>query len=366
LNSSTDDFGLIFTEDKKQGYLTSDREGGTGSDDIYRFYNEGITLEGIVVDVDTDEPICDAEVVLAYLDEEQGTRVVECDGEFEFSVLPGRDYSLEGCAEGYNCKGVNTTTKGVEPGGKVFVKIPLKKFEPIRMEVLVVDKKTRNPIHLSKVAAFNKCDEVYTNKESNEAGMSYYDEVTIDCDYNVSANAEGYLPGDADVSVDGTQNPVKVLIELTRLKGPPGPSPSLVLRHIYYDFDQSYIRQEAEIDLNKVLSFMEVNPGAIVEIGSHTDARASFSYNEGLSDRRAKAAVNWLIERGISRERLVGVGYGELQLTNECADNVQCSEEQHQRNRRTEFRVLDIVKGIDEISLERFDMIIDPCHDCPF
>jgi len=360
LNSSADDFGLIFTRDKDQGYLTSNRDGGFGSDDIYRFFNEGITLEGIVVDIDTDKPICDADVVMAYLGEGVGERIVKCNGEFEFSVLPGRDYTLEGCAKDYNCQEVNTTTKGVKPGGTVFVKIPLKKPDPLRMEVLVVDKETRTPIHLSKVAAFNKCDQSYSNKESNEAGMSYYDKVTIGCDYHVSANAKGYLPNDADASVDGSENPVKVLIELDRIGS------SIVLKNIYYDFDQSYIREEAELDLNKILSFMEVNPNAIGEIGSHTDARASFAYNEALSERRANAAVQWLIQRGVSKNRLVAVGYGEMQTVNECTDNVQCTEEEHQRNRRTEFRVIDIVEGIDEKSLPRFDMLIDPCQDCPF
>lgn len=362
LNSSADDFGLVFTQDKSQGYLTSDREGGAGSDDIYRFYNEGITLEGIVVDADTDEPICDADVVLAYIGEVAGERTVKCNGEFEFSVLPGRDYQLEGCAELYECSEVSTTTKGVQPGGKVFVKIPLVKPDPIRMEVLVVDKNTKEPISGSVVDVFMKCDNSYLiqGNESDEAGMTYYEEVA-NCNYNMAANAEGYLPNDVDANVDGSVNPVTVVIELAPIGGDP-----IVLRHIYYDFDQSYIRDEAEIDLNKIYTFMDVNPGTIVEIGSHTDARASYSYNIALSDRRAKAAVEWLVERGISRDRLVAVGYGETQLTNECADNVQCSEDKHQRNRRTEFRVIDNVKGIDEKSLERFDMIIDPCLDCPF
>lgn len=369
LNSSEDDFGLIMNATRTQGYLTSDREGGTGSDDIYRFYDEGITLEGIVVDADTDEPICDAEVAMAYMDEVIGEHIGKCDGKFEFSVLPDRDYSLEGCAEIYGCNTVTTTTKGIKPGGKVFVKIPLKKPDPISLEVLVVDKVTKAPIEDAKVVAYNDCDKTYGDKQTDKVGMAIYKEVPKDCQFNVSANAVSYLPGDGDILVTGNPNPAKLTIELEKIvvATPDDPrGPSIVLRHIYYDFDQSYIRPEAEIDLNKVLDFMNINPGTIVEIGSHTDARATFGYNEALSERRAKAAVNWLVQRGIPRERLVAVGYGELQTLNGCMDNVPCTEDEHQRNRRTEFRVIDNVEGIDEKSLERFDMLIDPCIKCPF
>lgn len=361
LNSSEDDFGLIYNPEKTQGFLTSDREGGAGSDDIYRFYDEGITLEGIVVDVDTDLPICDASVAMTYLSDVVGEAIVKCDGKFEFSVLPGRDYSLEGCADLYECNTVKTTTKGIQPGGKVFVKIPLKLIPPLELQVQVIDKVTKQPIANSKVVAFNKCDETYANRDSDEEGMSYYEDIQQGCSFNVSANAVGYLPGDGDITVDGSVNPAKLVIELEKIS-----ETAIVLKHIYYDFDQSYIRPEAEIDLNKVLNFMNINPGTIVEIGSHTDARASFTYNEGLSERRAKSAVNWLVQRGIPRDRLVAVGYGELQVLNGCTDNVQCTEEEHQRNRRTEFRVIDNDTGIDQKSIERFDMLIDPCLKCPF
>jgi outer membrane protein OmpA-like peptidoglycan-associated protein len=361
INSSADDFGIVFNEEKTQGYFTSDRTGGSGSDDIYKFIDEGITLEGIIVDAKTDEPICAATSELVYLGEIIGDMIGECDGMFEYSVLPGRDYSIEGCAEGYECNTVQTTTKGVKPGGKVFVKIPLIKPDPLNMEVLVIDKITKQPIPGAKVVAFKKCDKSYDERIADAQGMSYYKDATVNCEYNVSANAESYMPADKDVVVDGSQNPVRVVIELEKI----GSSP-LVLKHIYYDFDQSYIREEAELDLNKVFNFMTINPGTIVEIGSHTDARASFKYNERLSERRAKAAVQWLIQRGISKDRLVAVGYGEYQVINQCKDNVPCEEVDHQMNRRTEFRVLDNVSGIDVKSIERNDMLVDPCLKCPF
>ncbi|MDW3191444.1 MAG: OmpA family protein [Cytophagales bacterium] len=88
-----------------------------------------------------------------------------------------------------------------------------------------------------------------------------------------------------------------------------------------------------------LLEFLNDNPDAIIEIGSHTDARGSSESNQALSERRAKSVVEYLISKGISKERLLAVGYGEERLLNECADGVKCSEDEHLANRRTEFKV---------------------------
>ncbi|MNR41311.1 Photosystem I chlorophyll a apoprotein [compost metagenome] len=79
-----------------------------------------------------------------------------------------------------------------------------------------------------------------------------------------------------------------------------------------------------------------------LDIRSFTDSRATFKYNETLSYKRAKSTINWLVEKGIDKERLTGKGYGETQLLNNCADGVKCTEEQHQINRRSEFIITDL------------------------
>ena len=106
---------------------------------------------------------------------------------------------------------------------------------------------------------------------------------------------------------------------------------------IYFDLDKSNIRPDAAIDIEKIIDVMKQYPSMIVDIRSHTDSRASKKYNEGLSDRRAKSTVQWLIKNGIAPNRLTGKGYGETQLLNKCADGIECSEEEHQQNRRSEF-----------------------------
>ena len=136
------------------------------------------------------------------------------------------------------------------------------------------------------------------------------------------------------------------------------------LKDIYYDFDKWYIRKESETELYKLLSFLIFNPDAIVEIASHTDARAPFDYNIKLSQRRAQSVVNWLADKGITRDRIQPKGYGETKLRNNCADDVKCSEDEHQRNRRTEFKVIGTKINIS--SDEKKNIKIDPCLKCPF
>jgi outer membrane protein OmpA-like peptidoglycan-associated protein len=111
---------------------------------------------------------------------------------------------------------------------------------------------------------------------------------------------------------------------------------------IYYDLDKSNIRPDAAAELDKIVQVLKDNPAISIELGSHTDARASASYNMKLSQRRAESAVKYIIEHGIETARIKAKGYGETQLINGCSDGVDCSEEAHQENRRTEFKITDL------------------------
>jgi peptidoglycan-associated lipoprotein len=111
---------------------------------------------------------------------------------------------------------------------------------------------------------------------------------------------------------------------------------SMVLNNIYYDLDKADIRPDAAIVLDSLVGLMNDNPEIYVELGSHTDARAEDVYNMNLSIRRARSAVQYMIKNGVSPERITAKGYGETQLI---VKNAQM-EEEHQKNRRTEFKVL--------------------------
>jgi outer membrane protein OmpA-like peptidoglycan-associated protein len=116
----------------------------------------------------------------------------------------------------------------------------------------------------------------------------------------------------------------------------------IVLENIYYDFDKWNIRPDAEAELDKLVQTLKRNNNLTIELSSHTDSRAGDQYNMVLSDKRAKAAVEYLINHGIDGKRLKWKGYGESRLVNHCKNDVFCTEEDHQKNRRTEFKSIKI------------------------
>jgi len=122
----------------------------------------------------------------------------------------------------------------------------------------------------------------------------------------------------------------------------------IVIENIYYDYDKWDIRPDAAVELDKIAQVFIDNPNLSFELGSHTDSRASDTYNLLLSDMRAKSAVDYLIQNGVPSERITARGYGERKLVNRCKDGVECSEEEHQANRRTEFKVVKVIPMMSE------------------
>ena len=116
------------------------------------------------------------------------------------------------------------------------------------------------------------------------------------------------------------------------------------IQNIYYDYDKWDIRADAAEQLDNVVTLMKDNPGISVELGSHTDSRGNDDYNQKLSQRRAAAAVAYIVSEGVDSTRISARGYGESQLVNRCRNGVECSEEAHQQNRRTELRITGIAE----------------------
>lgn len=156
--------------------------------------------------------------------------------------------------------------------------------------------------------------------------------------YQVKLEKPGYFTRVDDfVAPDNGQDMASVI--------EPGMQPfevgqGIELENIHYDFDQHYIRRDAALELDKLLKILQDNPTLVVELGSHTDARGDDTYNMQLSERRARAAVQYLVQRGIHHNRLTWRGYGETRLRNRCYNGTSCPDWEHEQNRRTEFTVL--------------------------
>ena len=266
INSKDDDFGIFFTEYPKAGFISSNREGGVGDDDIYFFEDKTPKpkIVNVLLNVFTKEAKADGtesvlpqtRVVLYGSDnKQQGGDFSNTNGRVRFTMTPDSDYTIIASKGGYFSKSIPYTTKG----------------------------KTPDPATLIQ-------------------------EVT-------------------NVTLDTTI----VLDQLILEK-------SIVLENIYYDLDKAEIRTDAAVELDKLVKILADNPSIRIELSSHTDSRSSDSYNQDLSQRRAQSAVDYIVSKGIAADRLVAKGYGESQLIIKDAQ----TEEEHQVNRRTEFKVIEI------------------------
>ena len=173
----------------------------------------------------------------------------------------------------------------------------------------------------------------------------------LDCNeqYIIRAKKEGYDP--KEEVIETPENPkaieMPITLDMPMNLSPTDPCPPddlgcrLTLQPIYFDFDKSNIRQDAEIELAKILAALNEYPLLKIHIESHTDSRGNDSYNLKLSERRAKSTLQWFFDKGISKDRLSAKGYGESQLINGCSNGVECTEEEHQLNRRSMFIIKD-------------------------
>lgn len=198
---------------------------------------------------------------------------------------------------------------------------------------------SKDPLRYITVVIKNNETEVFHEIKTNVDGKFYF-KADKNTTYNIYGKKGNYFSQTETVSsknVDRTNTlflNLQVCMEETTCGKP------INLKNIHYDLDKYFIREDAKAELNKMVQFMKDNPNAKVELASHTDSRASDDYNKTLSQNRANAAVDYLVSKGIDKSRLKAIGYGETQLLNKCSNDIDCTEQQHQINRRTEMKVI--------------------------
>ena len=260
MNSSSDDFAYYGLPNGMEGYISSNREGGMGSDDIYKFrFTPALDVEGYVVDGVNNKMLDSVQIKL--FDQVTNTLVAQ------------------------------TTTD--ENG---YYRFPVNRKTTYMIEAV---RKT----HPHKNIYFN------TAKTPNAQKMLRQDII------------------------------LQPVLDLKLLAG---------LNKIYFDFNKSDIRPDAARELDKVIKVMNYTyPDMIIKLEAHTDPVGSYEYNDNLSERRAKSTYEYLINNGISKDRIVSYkGYGKRMPINKCTSKQDCTPEELELNRRTEFPILQIKKGV--------------------
>lgn len=263
INSPQDDFAFYIDSDSRIGFFSSNRKGGKGDDDIYRF---------------------------------KEIRKLECLAELAGQVLE-----------------VNT----------------------------------QEPIVDALVEVFDKEDKLVAAIYTDVSGRYSVGKLSLDGEihYRIRAGKSEYSSDEKQVVlICGSKEDVKLSLEKQKAIPKVGDDLKdlLSIPMIYFDLDKWNIREDAAAELSKILHVLQEYPNMKIDIRSHTDSRQSHAYNFKLSENRANATRDWLISQGISSDRLTAKGLGEMQLLNRCADGVDCSEEEHQQNRRSEFIIISM------------------------
>ena len=264
LNSSGDDFG-VNPYNPTRGFFTSNRDGGSGDDDIYTFVNNDPNLKIVNYTL-------------------KGTTLTPKNNNMDLSILG------------------NSVVKLVDTSGQII-------------------------------------DETFTDENGIFAFTVYGDE-----NYVLIGEKENYFSTRGEFTTIGKELDKSTLKDfITNVEFEKNlildrivVNKSIVLDNIYYDLDKADIREDAALELDKLVVILRDNPNISIELSSHTDDRASVEYNQDLSQRRAESAVYYILSKGITENRIIAKGYGESQLIIANAK----SEEEHQINRRTEFKVI--------------------------
>ncbi|MEZ4961743.1 MAG: OmpA family protein [Saprospiraceae bacterium] len=388
INSSYDDFAFTSNPNGTAGYLTSNRPGGKGLDDLYSWKFTGlkpVIATICVVDKSTNERIGDADLTIEPIGENlsqnaafngpngytflqmQATTVMgkeylvlvpyqnsmtEASNKLgnscnvKYAVLPGTKYRVTASKNGYQ-----TSTKIVSAEEMTAQAEWLLAVEPNRGPIAingkVKDKNNGSPIPLADVKVKNSCNNQEIAYTANNSGDFTF-MMECGCDYEIVASKGEYhydVETLSSTNIPCEKNDVTVLLYLEREFVPSLPKANyevgkvIKLEDVYYDYNQFLIRSDAASELDKVVNLLKEYPSMEIELSSHTDARGSDSYNKWLSQKRAEKAVEYIISKGIARNRLRAAGYGETRLVNHCGNNVECDEYEHQQNRRTEIKV---------------------------
>lgn len=286
INTPDDDFGMVLRDNA--GFLSSNREGGRGNDDLYMVTIYAYDINARLVDAETGVELSGE--LNATEDSKSEALATSTNGKVSFNIVRGRNLNFSGSSEGYESNAIDFKTATIPLDAKSFtVDVPLSKLALFAEIIKVI-----NPGRLELISndeTLREFDGSFADLEADLKGKNY---------------------------------------KITKIHE---------VEAIYYDFDKSNIREDAALNLDKLVALMEEFGELKVVLAAHTDSRGSNAYNEGLAKRRVDSAKEYLLAKGVDSTRILMESFGETQLLNDCEDGVNCDQDAHQLNRRTEVSV---------------------------
>ncbi len=382
INSSKDDFGMVTDGLRQKGYFSSNRKRGGDDDDIYSFerqceLQEGCDLILAVYDAETKMPLDNVTITYGDASGELNEATTNSDGSLILKNLAeNNEYTFRATRDGYTA---NTVSFITENCGNEATRIEIPLSAPVEVvqgndldatlpdngdtgtsgiglerpedglsesgfsnngtctiSGRVLAQGTTNPIDGVLVSLLNACDGTTQTAYTDVSG--YFEFIAVeDCDYTISGTKANLASDNVTITKLNCDNGGERR-DLYMF----GTGDVVRIENIYFDYGKCNIRPDAQVGLDKLVQVLREYPGMKIELSSHTDSRSPADFNQRLSDGRAKESAEYLFKRGISRNRVEYRGYGESQITNGCVDGVPCSEKQHQANRRTEFKILQM------------------------
>lgn len=357
-----------------------------------------VALVGYIYETNNRGYLNEVKVKVSSEDQQHTFKVTtNLQGKFELKIpLTGGRYLIEAEKAAFKKASAQISTQGRTPNQGVFTKIEMERLPGYTLDMSITDLVNPDDSTAPAYGIEGTRIEIYNNTLQEEVlNIAEHPSHMIQChleqgnEYVFLIRKEGYYTKRmrANVNVNGcilcmegfgTVTP-SVTSNLTKenTMGTLGANVTMKkmllnekmkIENIYYDLGKSTLRPEAFPQLNELAKIMYDNPQIIVELSSHTDCRGNNQSNMELSQKRANTIVNYIKSKiPLKKERMEAKGYGELQPVNSCVDGVDCTEELHQQNRRTELTVIDIlaeapetVRSLSSMMQERyFDLILD-------
>ncbi len=340
VNTSHDDFGLTFDSSKNIGFLSSNR--GDNIDRIYHVKKRvvRVNVDGNVFAIygDNKEEVGEQIVYLKNrTTQEMDSIKTDAQGQFSKPLALNNEYQIfTRKAEFISLNEVQLSTSGINKDSTLRCELLLKPTT-ISIHLRVIEKESRTIIPEATTTISNYDTGWDTTLITNAEGL-----ITLTVDRNIVFWAHGAKKGfiNADISFNTSNEDGKIIdleLELPKIKK----GEKFKLENIFYDLNESTLRPESMASLDRLGDFLLKN-NLKIELSAHTDSRGSGTYNQRLSKARAQSCVDYLLKIGIPVSNIKAKGYGETELVNHCKDGVSCSEEEHQENRRTEVKILEV------------------------